>query len=150
MRSIRQLSEVTPQLSEIHAASFDFGWSASDFHGMLTRPHYLTYGIYDDTQLKSFVVLSLIAGEGEILTLATDTNCRRQGLARDLMRFVIDRLKAENCDSLFLEVAVDNPAALNLYETLGFHRTGLRKAYYSRLSGPPVDGYALRLELKRA
>lgn len=150
MRSIRQISEASPQLSEIHAAAFDFGWSTSDFHNMLCRPHYLAYGVFDDSDLKSFVVLSLVAGEGEILTLATDAGFRRHGLARDLMRFVIDQLQAQNCDSLFLEVAVDNPAALNLYETLGFHRTGLRKAYYSRLSGPPVDGYALRLELKKA
>lgn len=150
MNSIRQLSGATPRLAEIHAASFDFGWSESDFHDMLTRPHYLAYGVFDDADVKSFVVLSLVAGEGEILTLATDKTCRRQGLARDLMRFVIDQLKAENCESLFLEVAIDNPAALNLYESLGFRRTGLRKAYYSRASGPPVDGHTLRLELKRA
>lgn len=150
MYSLRPVREMTPRLVQIHAESFDYGWTESDFHALLTKPHYRTYGVFAGDDLKSFVILSLVAGEGEILTLATDAGSRRQGLARDLMRFVISQLQAEACESLFLEVAVDNPSALNLYDGLGFQRAGMRKSYYSRRHGPPVDGHVLRLELKRA
>ncbi|MFT4089650.1 MAG: ribosomal protein S18-alanine N-acetyltransferase [Asticcacaulis sp.] len=150
MASIHTITDQAQRLAEIHAASFDFSWSASDFDDMLKGPHYLTYGVFADETIKSFVVLSHVAGEGEILTLATDPHHRRQGLAGDLMRHVIETLRADAFESLFLEVAADNPTALNLYERLGFRRAGVRKAYYSRRIGPPVDGYALRLELKKA
>ena len=44
----------------------------------------------------------------------------------------------------FLEVRVDNPAALALYEADGFARVGLRPGYYD---GGRVDAVTMRRDL---
>jgi len=150
MNVIRPLTEISPRLAQIHASAFDWGWSEADFLDLMQRPFHHILGLYRDDDLLSFVVYSHVVGEAEILTLATDARYRRQGLACALMQQLIAHLKAENGESLFLEVAVDNPAALQLYARLGFCQSDVRKAYYNRRSGPPVDGYILRLCFKNA
>ena len=48
---------------------------------------------------------------------------------------------------MFLEVDVANPAAITLYERLGFQRAGLRKAYYDRGVDGLADALVMRLDL---
>jgi ribosomal-protein-alanine N-acetyltransferase len=48
---------------------------------------------------------------------------------------------------VFLEVGQDNPAALTLYDRLGFKRVGLRRDYYTRRDGARVDAVLMRLSL---
>ena len=45
---------------------------------------------------------------------------------------------------LWLEVAVDNAAAVALYEKAGFETTGRRPRYYARPSGERVDALLMR------
>ncbi|CAL4865921.1 [Ribosomal protein S18]-alanine N-acetyltransferase [Asticcacaulis sp. MM231] len=147
MTTIRQLDAPSKQLEDIHTRCFDYGWSEGVFADLLIKPHHRTYVFETDGEIVSFVVMTVVAGEGEILTIATDPDFQKQGLARMLLDQVIKTLKAEGAELLFLEVAIDNPAALRLYEACGFKKTGRRKAYYSRKDKPPVDAHILRLAL---
>ncbi|MGZ3306114.1 MAG: ribosomal protein S18-alanine N-acetyltransferase [Asticcacaulis sp.] len=147
MTVIRQLEHPGLQLAQIHARCFDEPWSEGVFADLLIKPHHRTYVYERDGQIKSFVVMAVVGGEGEILTLATDPDFQNQGLAHGLMAQVIQSLKDEGAVSLFLEVAIDNAPALKLYTACGFARVGRRRAYYSRPSGPPVDAFTLRLAL---
>lgn len=147
MTTIRQLDAPSKQLEDIHTRCFDYGWSEGVFADLLIKPHHRTYVFETDGEIVSFVVMTVVAGEGEILTIATDPDFQKQGLARMLLDQVIKTLKGEGAESLFLEVATDNPAALRLYEACGFKKTGRRKAYYSRKDKPPVDAHILRLAL---
>jgi ribosomal-protein-alanine N-acetyltransferase len=147
MTTIRQLDAPSKQLEDIHTRCFDYGWSEGVFADLLIKPHHRTYVFESDGEIVSFVVMTVVAGEGEILTIATDPNFQKQGLARMLLDQVIKTLKGEGAESLFLEVATDNPAALRLYEACGFKKTGRRKAYYSRKDKAPVDAHILRLAL---
>lgn len=147
MTTIRQLDAPSKQLEDIHTRCFDYGWSEGVFADLLIKPHHRTYVFETDGEIVSFVVMTVVAGEGEILTIATDPDFQKQGLARMLLDQVIKTLKGEGAESLFLEVATDNPAALRLYEACGFKKTGRRKAYYSRKDKAPVDAHILRLAL---
>lgn len=147
MTTIRQLDAPSKQLEDIHTRCFDYGWSEGVFADLLIKPHHRTYVFETDGEIVSFVVMTVVAGEGEILTIATDPDFQKQGLARMLLDQVIKTLKGEGAESLFLEVATDNPAALRLYEGCGFRKTGRRKAYYSRKDKAPVDAHILRLAL---
>ena len=132
MPLIRQLDTPSMQLEHIHTRCFDYGWSEGVFADLLIKPHHRTY---------------VFEVEGEILTICTDPDFQKRGLARMLLQQVIKTLRAEGAESLFLEAAIDNPAALRLYESVGFIKTGRRKAYYSRKDKPPADAYILRLAL---
>lgn len=147
MPLIRQLDAPSMQLEHIHTRCFDYGWSEGVFADLLIKPHHRTYVFEVEGEIVSFVVMTVVAGEGEILTICTDPDFQKRGLARMLLQQVIKALREEGAESLFLEVAVDNPAALRLYESVGFKKTGRRKAYYSRKDKPPVDAHILRLAL---
>ena len=54
---------------------------------------------------------------------------------------------AQGAQSLFLEVADDNPAAQALYAKAGFVSVGRRTGYYARPSGRAVDALVLRRSL---
>ena len=147
MTLIRQLDAPSMQLEHIHTRCFDYGWSEGVFADLLIKPHHRTYVFEVEGEIVSFVVMTVVAGEGEILTICTDPEFQKRGLARMLLEQVIKALRAEGAESLFLEVAIDNPAALRLYESVGFKKTGRRKAYYSRKGKPPADAHILRLAL---
>ncbi|MDV6331435.1 ribosomal protein S18-alanine N-acetyltransferase [Asticcacaulis sp. 201] len=147
MTTIRQLDAPSKQLEHIHTRCFDYGWSEGVFADLLIKPHHRTYVFDVDGEIVSFVVMTVVAGEGEILTICTDPNFQKRGLARMLLEQVITTLRNEGAESLFLEVAIDNPAALRLYESVGFKKTGRRKAYYTRKDKPPADAHILRLAL---
>jgi ribosomal protein S18 acetylase RimI-like enzyme len=58
-------------------------------------------------------------GLTEISAVCTDPAHRGQGLARSLVRALMDRIDARG-ERPFLHVAIDNVKAIQLYETLGF------------------------------
>lgn len=74
--------------------------------------------------------ISLVADEAEIITVAVSPAYRRQGIARALMEHML-RLAEEARASVFLEVRASNTPARELYLSLGFAETGIRKNYYT-------------------
>jgi ribosomal protein S18 acetylase RimI-like enzyme len=82
-------------------------------------------------------------GEAELLRVAVVQAHRRSGVAKRLMAACSEYLAASGCTSLHLEVRASNAPAQKLYESLGWRRTGTRKAYYGDGEGALV--YALEL-----
>jgi len=140
-------SEFWAELARIHAASFDHGWTADALRTLASAAHSHLYVAEDNGPVVSFILLTVVAGEGEILTIATAPDRRGCGHAGRLLAHVAEVLTAEQTEALFLEVAVDNRPALALYEHAGFKPAGRRKAYYSRGDGAAVDACILRLAL---
>lgn len=101
----------------------------------MARPH-----VHVFTRPSAFLLAQIIAPEAEVLTLATDPSCRRQGCATALLR---DLETHSGVDTLLLEVASDNSAALGLYTSYGFVPVGLRTGYYARPTGA-VDAVLMR------
>lgn len=82
------------------------------------------------------------AEAAEIQTIAVSTESRREGLGRVLMRTLINEAMKRGADEVFLEVRADNPAAQNLYLSLGFEQIAVRKNYYQP---DGVDALVMRL-----
>jgi ribosomal-protein-alanine N-acetyltransferase len=78
----------------------------------------------------AFVILRVVAGEAEILSLGCRPEKRRQGLARALLQHAIGVARQAGATRLFLEVAADNNAARALYVALDFAEVGRRPRYY--------------------
>lgn len=88
--------------------------------------------------VAGFLVTREVApGESEILNIAVDPAERRTGIARRLLTDALARAKG----TWFLEVRASNAAALRLYESAGFTRTGSRKNYYDE---PAEDAIVMR------
>lgn len=135
---------MTPQeMTAIYARCFpDRPWSIDEVTTLLNRRDVLTV-----TATGGFVMASCFAPEAEILTIAVSPDHRRQGIGADLLARLCAQLPTRNIDTVFLEVAAGNHAAIGLYKRFSFQDVGRRKAYYRRNDAPAEDAVVMRRAL---
>lgn len=130
------------RLAELHASAFDRPWDAATFETLLGQS-----GVAALEQPGGFILVRIVVGEAEILTLAVRPEARRQGLGRALTAAAAGLARSQGAEALHLEVAHDNAAALALYRAAGFVEAGRRPGYYAREEGPAADALILTLKL---
>lgn len=74
-----------------------------------------------------------------IANVAVDPDHRRQGIARSLTEAALEESTYRRADRLWLHVREDNPAAIRLYESMGFAAHVRRTTWYdtARADHPP-------------
>jgi len=133
---------MTPEdMSRLHGAAFERGWSAKEFEDLL-----LAKGAICATQSAGFALGRVIAGEAEILTIVVDAAQRGAGVGRALLAGLMENAKTGGAEEMFLEVAEDNAPARALYGRAGFEEVGRRVGYY-RKDDVAVDALTLRRHL---
>lgn len=149
MRLIRATAAECEAMAAAHALAFDKSWREDEFEDLLEGE-----GIYgflaDDAAPLGLILCRIAAGEVEVLTVGVTPAARRRGVGLALMLAALDVAREAGAAEAFLEVAVDNDAAITLYELMGFERTGLRKAYYDLGEGGFMDALVMRLDLNVA
>ena len=140
-------AEASFDLADLHDKAFDRPWTALEFEELLKSP-----GVFavlgeagEPTASKGFILCRSIAGEAEILTIAVDPAARRRGWGAALVEVAAGVAAETGAEALFLEVAVDNIAAIALYQSSRFAKVGLRKGYY-----PHPDGAKDAVVMRRA
>ena len=136
---------LTPeQMAATHTAAFTQSrpWSAAEFAALLDSPLVFTAG-----DKRCFALVRVIADEAELLTIATDPDRRREGLARARMDAWQTRASEMGAQRAFLEVAADNEAAIALYSGMGYQRAGLRRGYYQVPGKSAVDAVIMTRDL---
>jgi len=128
-------------LAALHATAFDHAWGAAEIAELTDQPG--AFALLAEGE--GFILCRAIAGEAEILTLAVDPAARRRGVGRALVEAAAGLARLASAETLFLEVAEDNDAALALYAGAGFEGVGRRRGYYA--SG--ADAVVMRLALNR-
>jgi ribosomal-protein-alanine N-acetyltransferase len=135
------------RMSRLHARSFDDPWSAMSFRGLLLDSSVLTLGIELYGDLAAFVMVQTVAGEADILTIATEPDHRRKGLAATLIRALVNRMGERGVSRITLDVAEDNAPARALYAAHGFTEDGRRPRYYTTGRDVPVDAVLMSRNL---
>ncbi len=133
-------------LAALHALAFQPGWDAEEMADLGSGPGAFALIVEDDMPF-GMILCRAVAGEAEILTLAVDPERRRRGAALALVEAAAGLAHQAGAQEMFLEAAVDNPAALALYEKAGFARVGLRPGYYERPGNAAVDAVVMRRDL---
>ncbi|HSN70657.1 MAG TPA: ribosomal protein S18-alanine N-acetyltransferase [Steroidobacteraceae bacterium] len=136
-----------PDVLEVERASYRFPWSDGIFRDCI-RVGYLCRVLEIDDQIVGYGILSYGAGEAHVLNVCVREDLRGTGLGRRLMEVLLDCARAAGMEHAFLEVRPSNPAAVHLYESMGFARVGLRRAYY-QAAGGREDALVYRLALTR-
>jgi ribosomal-protein-alanine N-acetyltransferase len=117
-------------------------WKAQEFAALLESDLvFATHGPH------GFALGRVIAGEAELLTLATHPDYQRQGVARVCLAGYEAEAQARGAETSFLEVAADNASALGLYLSAGYARAAVRAGYYRRAGAAPVDAVMMRKAL---
>ena len=114
-------------------------WSPDEFAAFLADPLVHLHVAADGA---CFALGRSVAGEAELLTLATAPAFRRQGLARAALAAFDAEATRRGARTGFLEVAADNGAALALYRGAGWAEAGRRRGYYATAAGR-VDALVL-------
>jgi ribosomal-protein-alanine N-acetyltransferase len=115
----------------IERAAFTDPWSRRSFEEMLARAHVRGIAVDgDDGALAGYALVTMVAGEGEILNLAVAPAAHRRGFGRRLLDAALDLLRAAGTTSVFLEVRQSNRAAIELYTKAGFQTVSIRRDYY--------------------
>ncbi len=78
----------------------------------------------------AYIIFWVVADEAHILNIAVHPDFRRQGIAKSLLVFALDRIEEMDGRGIFLEVRRSNIAAQMLYKKFGFREIGVRKGYY--------------------
>ncbi|NIY71178.1 ribosomal protein S18-alanine N-acetyltransferase [Marivivens donghaensis] len=137
----------TDRMADIHARSFTVprSWSATELDSFRMDPKVITI-----TSENGFAMGQVILDEAEVLTVAVDPDARRSGEGRQLMTDLLAAVQARGVTRVFLEVNVNNSAAIALYRTFGFSDSGLRRGYYAVGDGTSHDALLMQVTLKAA
>jgi len=145
------LSEAGPRdaaaLAELHAASFQRGWSDGEFERLLIERNVVAHRAMMGRTLAGFILSRMTAGDAEILSVAVASPRRGRGLARALLHLHMRRLAGLGVRAMFLEVDEDNAPARRLYERAGFREVGRRPGYYQQANGNAATALVLRRDL---
>ncbi|MGL4722496.1 MAG: ribosomal protein S18-alanine N-acetyltransferase [Desulfovibrionaceae bacterium] len=112
-------------------------WGYDDYKRLIDSGLCEIVGAFKKERLIAFVVFFLLKNDFEIISVVTEKEYRRQGIARTLFHFVLACAKERNIERVFLEVRFSNIYARDLYKKLGFEEVGIRKHYYV---DPDEDG----------
>ena len=91
---------------------------------------YEKIAVYEDDEIKGIISYSIIYERAEINYIVTLPKYRRQGISQQLLSYALNDILKNGCNSVSLEVDVQNIPAINLYLKNGFVKKAIRKNYY--------------------
>ena len=123
-------------LSRLHQASFEDGWSREDFATWLSRKEAIAViGATTNRESVAFGLALEAGADAELLSIATHPVGRRFGWGRRIFQALDAEAEKRGLERWVLEVARNNLPAFGLYKTSGFVEIGVRKAYYRTRDG---------------
>ena len=124
-----------PQVLDIEVRAYAFPWTDGIFRDCL-KVGYSTWIVTSpDDEVLAYAVMSMAVGEAHVLNLCVEPAYHQQGIGRFLMTHLQQVARAAGMDLMLLEVRKSNAAAIALYDSMGFHKLGVRKAYYPAHGG---------------
>ena len=136
-------------VAALHARSFYRGWPRQDIESYLLDTDTPTLVACDaKRKIAGFAMLRLLGDDVELMTIAVEPKFRGKGVGRALLNACFEDLRMTPSRRMILEVATDNPAAIRLYEKLGFSRLSERQGYYARPDGKPATALVMARALE--
>ena len=125
---IKELSkEYIKDVAEIEKACFSRPWTEISIEAELQNEFSKFYVAVENGRGVGYVGLYALMGEADIVRVAVLPEYRQKGIARAVLSKSLESVEGD----VFLDVRESNTAAINLYKSLGFYDTGVRKDYYS-------------------
>lgn len=132
-----------PLLRDYQPADFDTLWeidqtcfpaeiaySRREFAHYLRSAHAACVLAVENSRTLGFILGHHPAHRGHIITLDVISSARAQGIGSMLINEIETRFRAAGCDSIFLEVAVNNSVAMRFYKRHGFSVLKTLRRYY--------------------
>ena len=149
IRRIVPTRDEAERLSEIERTAFDgreTPWSVDKYMRFAENPRAVI--LADEDLERGLIIVRFAADEGEIINLGVVPLAQREGLGRALLDEAEAIARREEVRHMFLEVALDNIPARQLYARAGYTMVGRRRGYYSRPDGSHMDALILAKALE--
>jgi len=121
-------------------------WSPESLAAEIVGPGRWYVGAVVDGALVGYAGLWFDGFDAQVMTIGTDERFQGRGLGRRMLENLLDRARTLSAAVVLLEVRVDNDPAIHLYESMGFERLGMRRAYYQPGN---IDAWTMRLDLRQ-
>lgn len=119
------------EIAELEQICFSTPWSRNMLAEELDNACSAFLVALDDAgHVAGYAGLQVILDEGYITNVAVRPECRRQGVAGQLLAVFLNFAQGNRLAFLTLEVRASNYGAIALYGGLGFRSVGRRKNYY--------------------
>jgi ribosomal-protein-alanine N-acetyltransferase len=136
-------------VAKLHAGSFYRGWPRQDIEAYLLDADTPTLVACDTKRnIAGFSMLRLLGDDVELMTIAVQPKYRGKGIGAALLNACFEDLLMTPGKRMILEVAADNPAAIRLYQKLGFKKISERHGYYARPDGKPATALVMARDLE--
>ncbi len=134
------------EILDIELSSFITPWRLPQFIDELSNPYSHIWGLVENDALIGYICFWIIGDEIHILNLAIRPDMRGKGMAKLLLKKLIEMAKEKDISNIWLEVRISNNRAISLYKSIGFEKVGIRKGYYSDTH---EDAIIMALNLKK-
>lgn len=121
-----------PCVLAIEREAFTTPWTEENFrHEIEDNPLSWNLVMRREGAVVAFACAYVVADELMINDVAVHASRRRLGIARELLRHLVDGARLRECRRVTLEVREGNLPARALYEGFGFQLAGRRSGYYA-------------------
>ena len=134
------------EVAELERVCFSVPWSrnmlAEELENDLSA---FLVALDDQGRVAGYAGLQVILDEGYITNVAVRPDCRKQGVASQLLQVFLNFAEANHLAFLSLEVRASNYDAIALYGSRGFRSVGRRTNYYEH---PKEDAIIMTKEFE--
>lgn len=128
------------QVLAIENAVFSDPWPEEAFLQADLHPDHQFIVAQGDKRVVGYAAYYFDIGEARLTNIAVDPEFQRKSIAKKLLNYILDIVKKENCEYIFLDVRPTNLAAIDLYKKFGFEKAYIRPGYYDN---PPEDAFVM-------
>jgi [ribosomal protein S18]-alanine N-acetyltransferase len=143
---VNDIAQVMIIMSESFNPKYGEAWSAAQCESMLSLPGSWLLLADIGEHPAAFSLTRSIAGEAELLLIATRPIFQRHDIGRALINHVLADCSNAQISVVHLEVRADNPA-LSFYKAIGFEQVGVRPNYYRGALGRQTDAVTLSMRI---
>ncbi len=86
--------------------------------------------LWENDRIIGYVGMAITGSSADIQTIAVISDKQRAGYGAQLLELALAKAQELGVTQLFLEVAVENEAAIKLYQRFGFEQISIRPNYY--------------------
>ena len=121
-------------VAAIEASVYVFPWTLGNFRDSLVSG-YRCIGCWTGGELIGYAIVMSAMEEAHLLNFAVASDWQRCGVGAQFLQHIIDGVRSQRLDMLYLEVRPSNIGARRMYERFDFRQLGLRRDYYPSATG---------------
>ena len=107
---------------KIEKECFTDAWSWESFHYCFMSPFYVNIVARINGAIVGYGFMKSIYEDAELLRIAVSSSYRRLDIGYRILDYLINEVKNNGAEKVFLDVRKSNEAAISLYEKMGFSR----------------------------